>query len=84
MSRKRCVAQASSSKEEMRNRLETGHVRIPLSQWPEVVDLLEDLEELAADARQSIDAVMGRLGDDIIDGDAIVIEELELPEGGAV
>lgn len=67
--------------EEMRHRQETGELRIPIEQWPEVVDLLEDLEDLATAARASIDNVMGRLGDDVIDAEAILIEELELPEG---
>ena len=65
----------------MRHRQETGELRIPIGQWPEVVDLLEDLEDLATAARASIDVVMGRLGDDVIDAEAILIEELELAEG---
>lgn len=67
--------------EEMNNRRNNGYVRIPTAYWPEVQDLLVDLEDLARDARESIDDVMGRLGDDVIEGVAIEIGDLELTEG---
>jgi predicted ArsR family transcriptional regulator len=67
--------------EEMRHRSEDGYLRIPMRHWPEVADHLDDLEELAREAREAIDNVMGRLGDDVIDAEAIVISDLELLEG---
>jgi hypothetical protein len=70
-------------KEEMRIRGEYGMLRIPPGYWPEVQDLLGDLEDMGREASQAIDAVLGRLGDDVIEGDAIVVSELELPEGAA-
>jgi hypothetical protein len=71
-------------KEEMENRRHNGHVRIPTEYWPDVQDLLVDLEELGRDAREAIDDVMGRLGDDVIEGYAIEVGELELTEGETV
>src|SRR5262249_7604028 len=69
--------------EEMDNRRNNGWVRIPTEYWPEVQDLLVDFEDLAREARESIDEVMGRLGDDVIEGFAIEVGDLELIEGGA-
>jgi len=70
--------------EEMATHAETGNFRIPFSYWPEIADLLEDLEDLGAEARRSIDRVLGRLGDDVIEGVAFVLRDNDLLESGTV
>lgn len=52
--------------------------------WPEITDLLTDLSNLCDETNESINAVMGVQGDDVIDGEAfeIDLEDVrELPEG---
>jgi hypothetical protein len=57
------------------------HISVP--QWPEVVDSLTDLAAITDSTLASIREVMGVLGDDVIEGEAIDVEEIfELPEGG--
>lgn len=63
-------------------RREYGGIAIPLSGWSEVADLLDDLCGIAQETNEAIRKVMGALGDDVIEGTVIEIEEvLELPEG---
>jgi predicted ArsR family transcriptional regulator len=56
-------------------------MKIPTSAWPEVVDLLEDLVDVASQTVVAINAKLGRLGDDVIEGHAIEVDQFfELPE----
>lgn len=71
------------AQDEMANRAESGNLRIPEGAWPEVVSLIEDLEEMAREAREAINDVMG-LGDlEVIEVDADEYTDLDLPMGDA-
>jgi hypothetical protein len=55
---------------------------IPVAQWPEVTDLLNDLNEIVNDTMGQIRDVMGAFGPDVIEGTVVDIDDfLELPEG---
>lgn len=68
--------------EELERRF-SGEQKIPVNAWADVADLLNDLARSCDEANAQIREVMGdTLGDDVIEGSVIVIEEsLELPEG---
>ncbi len=67
-------------KEELERRNTVGAV-IPLTLWPDIADMLDDLSGIANETNASIRAVMGVLGDDVIEGTVIEITVRELPEG---
>lgn len=60
--------------------------RIPIGAWPDVADLLNDLARRCDDANAKVRTVMGDLGDDVIEAEAIEIDDIDLllPEGDAV
>lgn len=55
--------------------------RIPSGAWPAVADLLNDLARNCDEANARIRMVMGDLGDDVIEGSAIDLDDFMLPEG---
>jgi hypothetical protein len=55
--------------------------RIPLGAWPDVADLLNDLARSCDETNARIRVVMGDLGDDVIEGSAIDLDDFMLPEG---
>ncbi len=68
--------------EEELSRRDLAEARIPIGLWPEVADLLTDLDEMASQLLERIHDVMGVLGDDVIEVDAVEVEQIfELPEG---
>jgi predicted transcriptional regulator len=54
---------------------------IPIGAWPDVADLLNDLARVCDDTNAQIRKVMGDLGDDVIDGSVVEIDDFILPEG---
>ena len=68
--------------EELDRRFEPGGQKIPVGAWPDVSDLLNDLERDAAECNEAIREVMGVMGDDVIDGTAVEDDIfIELIEG---
>lgn len=76
----RAVRRLVEDELERRTTLEGLH--IPVAQWPAVVDLLDDLGEIVNDTTHQIRDVMGVLGDDVIEGTVVDLDELlSLNEG---
>ena len=68
--------------EEELERRSSGDQKIPVGAWPDVADLLNDLARTSDDTNRQIRAVMGDLGDDVIEGTVVDVEEfMQLPEG---
>jgi hypothetical protein len=69
-------------REELDRREAYEPMQIPMANWPDVKDLLTDLADIANTTVESIRDAMGDLGDEVIEGRAIDLQELyELPEG---
>lgn len=66
--------------EELERRYSTGQ-RIPTTAWPEVADLLDDLTRICDETNERIRKVMGVLGDDVIEGTVVEIDDFMLTEG---
>lgn len=68
--------------EDLQRRANGQRVSIAEGQWPEVVDLLIDVTTAADETVREVQTMMGNLGDDAIEVDAIEIDDFyELPEG---
>lgn len=66
-----------------KERLDAGRpARIPARLWPEISDLLDELSDVLGQAQGQLRDVFGPVGPDVIEAEAIEIDELfELPEG---
>ncbi len=58
-----------------------GQRAIPARAWPDVADLLNDLARGCDDTNAQIREVMGDVGDDVIEGHVVEIDEFMLAEG---
>jgi hypothetical protein len=66
--------------EEIDRRFDAGP-RIPPAAWPNVADLLNDLARTCDETNGRIREVMGALGEDVIEGSVVEIDDFMLPEG---
>ncbi len=62
-------------------RRSVGQQAIPIGAWPDVADLLTDLARACDDTNARIREVMGDLGDDVIEGTVVDIDDFMLTEG---
>jgi len=79
-SNERVLAVSRLVSEELERRYES-EVRIPPGAWADVADLLDDLAGTCNETIVRINEVMGVLGDDVIEGSAIEIDDFMLSEG---
>jgi predicted transcriptional regulator len=67
--------------EELDLRNSAEGLRVPPSAWPDVADLLNDLARTCDETIARIKEVVPHLGDEIIEGTVIEIDDYTLPEG---
>ncbi len=68
--------------EELDRRFEPGGQVIPVQAWPDVVDLLDDLERDARECAERVREVMGAMDGDVIEGEAVEVDDfMKLLEG---
>jgi hypothetical protein len=63
------------------DRRDAGRQAIPAGAWPDVADLLNDLARVCDESNAQIRDVMGNVGDDVIEGTVVEIDDFMLPEG---
>jgi hypothetical protein len=79
-SNERVLAVSRLVSEELDRRYTTGQ-RIPTTAWPDVSDLLNDLARTCDETNERIQKVMGVLGDDVIEGHVVDMDDFMLSEG---